>query len=104
MDDAEVDEAPAPTDPDGWDPVPVTLPTYVDKAPAVRRSGSRTIDLDYATGVLDLRAAPRPTSALAREADAARGTAACRVRRQHAPRLRQLTPHTPVAEVALHGG
>ncbi len=32
-----------------WDPVPVTLPTYVQKAAAVRRS-VRTIDLD-ATGV-----------------------------------------------------
>ena len=32
-----------------WDPVPVTLPTYVDKPAAVRRS-VRTIDLD-ATGV-----------------------------------------------------
>lgn len=32
-----------------WDPVPVTLPTYVDKAPAPRRA-VRTIDLD-STGV-----------------------------------------------------
>ena len=33
----------------GWDPVPVTLPTYVTKEPAARRS-VRTIDLD-STGV-----------------------------------------------------
>lgn len=33
---------------DGWDPVPITLPTYVDKAPVGRTV--RTIDLD-ATGV-----------------------------------------------------
>ncbi len=32
-----------------WDPVPVTLPTYVTKEPAARRS-VRTIDLD-STGV-----------------------------------------------------
>ncbi len=32
-----------------WDPLPVTLPTYVDKAPAARRT-VRTIDLD-STGV-----------------------------------------------------
>jgi hypothetical protein len=36
-------------DPALWDPVPVTLPTYVDKAPAARRA-VRTIDLD-STGV-----------------------------------------------------
>ncbi|MEJ7834031.1 MAG: hypothetical protein WKF79_14020 [Nocardioides sp.] len=35
--------------PGSWDPVPVTLPTYVDKAPATRRT-VRTIDLD-STGV-----------------------------------------------------
>ena len=37
-----------PSDPDLWDPVPVTLPTYVGKAAAQRTV--RTIDLD-ATGV-----------------------------------------------------
>ena len=35
--------------PGGWDPVPVTLPTYVGKEPAARRT-VRTIDLD-STGV-----------------------------------------------------
>jgi hypothetical protein len=38
----------APDDPDSWDPVPVTLPTYVSK-PVASRS-VRTIDLD-STGV-----------------------------------------------------
>ena len=43
-----VAEAPAPRDPDAWDPVPVTLPTYVTKPVATR--SVRTIDLD-STGV-----------------------------------------------------
>jgi len=38
----------AERDPDSWDPVPVTLPTYVDKEAAAR--SVRTIDLD-STGV-----------------------------------------------------
>ncbi|WP_341926676.1 hypothetical protein [Nocardioides psychrotolerans] len=38
-----------PRDPDAWDLVPVTLPTYVTKEPATRRT-VRTIDLD-STGV-----------------------------------------------------
>ncbi|MFB9312737.1 hypothetical protein ACFFRI_06740, partial [Nocardioides plantarum] len=72
--------APADTDTDtagpepvagGWDPVPTTLPTYVDKAAAVRRS-VRTIDLD-ATGVWT--SGPLASdSALAREADQERQT------------------------------
>lgn len=41
-------EAAAPRDPDAWDPVPVTLPTYVGKPVATR--SVRTIDLD-STGV-----------------------------------------------------
>jgi hypothetical protein len=46
---AEV-EAPAPVRAEGaWDMVPTTLPTYVSKAPAVRRT-VQTIDLD-STGV-----------------------------------------------------
>ena len=36
---------PAITDPSLWDPMPVTLPTYVSK-PAAERRGVRTIDLD----------------------------------------------------------
>lgn len=55
----------------GWDPVPVTLPTYVAKEPAARRS-VRTIDLD-ATGVWT--SGPLAAdSALAREAEAERKT------------------------------
>jgi len=43
-----VAEAAPPRDPDAWDPVPVTLPTYVTKPVATR--SVRTIDLD-STGV-----------------------------------------------------
>ena len=50
-----------------WDPVPVTLPTYVSK-PAARRS-VRTIDLD-STGVWT-SGRTEADSALAREAEAA---------------------------------
>ncbi len=57
----------APTDPDVWDPVPVTLPTYVSK-PAARRT-VRTIDLD-STGVWT-SGRTEADSALAREAEAA---------------------------------
>ena len=42
------EESPVAVDPDSWDPVPVTLPTYVDKPVAPR--SVRTIDLD-STGV-----------------------------------------------------
>jgi hypothetical protein len=65
-------------DPKLWDPVPVTLPTYVSK-PAARRS-VRTIDLD-ATGVWT-SGRTETDSALAREADAAE--AAERARRRTA--------------------
>jgi hypothetical protein len=54
-------------DPNLWDPVPVTLPTYVSKPPA--RRSVRTIDLD-ATGVWTSGRTESDT-ALAREADAA---------------------------------
>lgn len=58
--------------PGGWDPVPVTLPTYVDKEPAARRT-VRTIDLD-STGVWT--SGPLAAdSELAREADQAERTA-----------------------------
>lgn len=57
---------PAPRDPDLWDPVPVTLPTYVSKPPA--RRSVRTIDLD-ATGVWT-SGRTESDAALAREADA----------------------------------
>lgn len=42
-------QTPAVTDPSLWDPMPVTLPTYVS-APAAERRSVRTIDLD-STGV-----------------------------------------------------
>jgi hypothetical protein len=61
-----------------WDPVPVTLPTYVSKPPA--RRAVRTIDLD-ATGVWT-SGRTESDAALAREADAAE--AADRVRRRTA--------------------
>jgi hypothetical protein len=54
-------------DPEMWDPVPVTLPTYVSK-PAARRT-VRTIDLDE-TGVWS-SGRSEADSALAREADEA---------------------------------
>lgn len=81
----EKTEAPAETDakhtagerdPGLWDPVPVTLPTYVSKPPA--RRAVRTIDLD-ATGVWT-SGRTESDAALAREADAAE--AADRVRRR----------------------
>jgi hypothetical protein len=54
-------------DPKLWDPVPVTLPTYVSKPPA--RRSVRTIDLD-STGVWT-SGRTEADSALAREAEAA---------------------------------
>jgi hypothetical protein len=72
---AEEAAAPAPTGPGLWDPVPVTLPTYVSKPPA--RRTVRTIDLD-STGVWT-SGRTEADSALAREAEAAE-----RVRRRAA--------------------
>jgi hypothetical protein len=63
------DRAEPPTearDPELWDPVPVTLPTYVSKPPA--RRSVRTIDLD-STGVWT-SGRTEADSALAREAEA----------------------------------
>jgi len=48
-DDAPTGSTPAIADPSLWDPMPVTLPTYVGK-PAAERRSVRTIDLD-STGV-----------------------------------------------------
>ena len=59
---------PAITDPSLWDPMPVTLPTYVSKPAAARRT-VRTIDLD-STGVWSSGRSESDT-ALAREADEA---------------------------------
>jgi hypothetical protein len=63
--------AEAERDPDGWDPVPVTLPTYVSKESATR--SVRTIDLD-STGVWS-SGRNESDSRLAREADQAARTA-----------------------------
>jgi hypothetical protein len=63
---------PAITDPALWDPVPVTLPTYVTKPAAARRS-VRTIDLD-ATGVWT-SGRTEADAQLAREADAVNAAA-----------------------------
>lgn len=63
------DQSPAPA---GWDPVPMTLPTYVDKPAAPRRS-VRTIDLD-STGVWT-SGRTEADAALAREADEAERSA-----------------------------
>jgi hypothetical protein len=66
---SDATESPAaPPEPGLWDPVPVTLPTYVSKPAATRRS-VRTIDLD-ATGVWT-SGRTEADSALAREAEAA---------------------------------
>ncbi|HEX5861241.1 MAG TPA: hypothetical protein VFY58_05330 [Nocardioides sp.] len=48
-DDTPTGQTPAIADPSLWDPMPVTLPTYVGK-PAAERRSVRTIDLD-STGV-----------------------------------------------------
>jgi hypothetical protein len=64
-------EEPVAADPDAWTPVPVPLPTYVDKAPAGRTV--RTIDLD-STGVWS-SGRNEADSQLAREADAQRAKA-----------------------------
>jgi hypothetical protein len=58
----------APVDPALWDPVPVTLPTYVTKSAATRRT-VRTIDLDD-TGVWTSGRTDGDAQ-IAREADAA---------------------------------
>jgi hypothetical protein len=72
----EAHDVPEERDSKLWDPVPVTLPTYVSKPPA--RRAVRTIDLD-ATGVWT-SGRTESDAALAREADAAE--TAERVRRR----------------------
>ena len=72
-----------------WDPVPVTLPTYVGKAPAAPRT-VRTIDLD-STGVWT-SGRSESDSALAREAEeAARAEKAERAERDRAADERRAT-------------
>lgn len=68
-------EAPLPRDPALWDPVPVTLPTYVGKPAAARRT-VRTIDLDD-TGVWT-SGRSESDSQLARGAEAAERAARSR--------------------------
>jgi len=67
-DDADTGQIPAVTDPDLWDPMPVTLPTYVSKPAATPRS-VRTIDLD-SDGVWT-SGRTEADSQIAREADEA---------------------------------
>ncbi len=71
----EIEVVPATVErvPGSWDPVPVTLPTYVSKEPAGRRT-VRTIDLD-STGVWT-SGHDESDSRLAREADETERTAA----------------------------
>ncbi len=71
------DDASEARRPGDWDPVPTTLPTYVAKEPAARRT-VRTIDLD-STGVWT--SGPLAAdSELAREADEAARTAKAEAR------------------------
>lgn len=65
---AHTTSTPAITDPTLWDPMPVTLPTYVSKPAAAKRT-VRTIDLD-STGVWT-SGRSEADSALAREAEEA---------------------------------
>ncbi|MFC6288184.1 hypothetical protein ACFP3Q_13995 [Nocardioides sp. GCM10027113] len=65
---ADTGRIPAVTDPSLWDPMPMTLPTYVTKPAAARRT-VRTIDLD-STGVWT-SGRTDADSQLAREADEA---------------------------------
>ncbi len=71
-DDAPTGQTPAIADPSLWDPMPVTLPTYVGK-PAAERRTVRTIDLDstgvWTSGRTDV------DSQIARDADDAARTA-----------------------------
>jgi hypothetical protein len=77
----DTSQTPAVTDPSLWDPMPVTLPTYVT-APAAARRTVRTIDLD-STGVWTSGRSEADT-ALAREAEEAERMARARVAQQRA--------------------
>ena len=80
-------------DPAMWDPVPVTLPTYVTKPAATRRT-VRTIDLDstgvWTSGRTDADAAARPRGRRGRQ-----GRAQGPPRRRRPARGRLLTPTPP---------
>ena len=71
-DDAPTGQTPAIVDPSLWDPMPVTLPTYVGK-PAAERRTVRTIDLD-STGVWT-SGRTEADAQIARDADDAARTA-----------------------------
>ena len=71
-DDAPTGQTPAIADPSLWDPMPVTLPTYVGK-PAAERRTVRTIDLD-STGVWT-SGRTEADAQIARDADDAARTA-----------------------------
>ena len=71
-DDAPTGSTPAIADPSLWDPMPVTLPTYVGK-PAAERRTVRTIDLD-STGVWT-SGRTEADAQIARDADEAARTA-----------------------------
>lgn len=82
VDEAGTEEIPVvaeevPVEAGGWDPVPITLPTYVEKEQAGRTV--RTIDLD-ATGVWS-SGRSEVDSQIAREAEAAEQAAAAEQRR-----------------------
>jgi hypothetical protein len=70
-DDTPTGQTPAIADPSLWDPMPVTLPTYVGK-PAAERRTVRTIDLD-STGVWT-SGRTEADSQIARDADDAART------------------------------
>ena len=87
----------AEREPGSWDPVPVTLPTYVDKAEAAR--SVRTIDLD-STGVWS-SGRNESDSALAREADeASRAAKAAEAAEQSGRRLLIRNRRVPGATVS----
>ena len=92
VDEADTDTfAAVEADPDLWDPVPVTLPTYVGKAAAQRTV--RTIDLD-ATGVWTSGHTPgRQQARPRRRADRPRQEAGGRGPGGPRPRGRFLTGH-----------
>jgi hypothetical protein len=71
-DEAPTGQTPAIADPSLWDPMPVTLPTYVGK-PAAERRTVRTIDLD-STGVWT-SGRTEADAQIARDADDAARTA-----------------------------
>ena len=92
-DDTPTGQTPAIADPSLWDPMPVTLPTYVGK-PAAERRTVRTIDLD-STGVWT-SGRTEADSQIAREADdAARSRTGRTQGRRRSPRGRLVATASP---------